>query len=168
MVVTILGVLKAGGCYLPLDPAYPQERLSFMLDDARAALLLTSDTAAAFEPHVQVVSLDRDGKAISSQSAENLSHTVSYENLAYVIYTSGSTGQPKGVAVTHANVARLFDATHAWFEFDERDVWTLFHSGAFDFSVWELWGALLYGGRVVVVPFAISRDPAAFYELLRH
>ena len=151
MVVNILGVLKAGGCYLPLDPAYPSERLSFMLEDAGAALLLT----------------DADGKDISNHSAENLLHAVSPENLAYVIYTSGSTGQPKGVAVSHANVARLFDATYAWFGFDERDVWTLFHSCAFDFSVWELWGALLYGGRAVVVPFAVSRDPAAFYKLLR-
>jgi len=169
LVVTILGVLKAGGCYLPLDPAYPMERLSFMLEDARAALLLTSEasTATVFERHMSVVRLDRDLEEIASQSIENLQPVASSENLAYVIYTSGSTGQPKGVAVSHANVARLFDATHAWFEFDERDVWTLFHSCAFDFSVWELWGALLYGGRIVVVPFSISRDPAAFYKLLQ-
>jgi amino acid adenylation domain-containing protein len=169
MVVSILGVLKAGGCYLPLDPAYPPERLSFMIDDSRAALLLTLDTsmAAMFEPQMQVIDLARDGKIISAQREVDLPHTVSPENLAYVIYTSGSTGQPKGVAITHANVARLFDATHAWFRFDERDVLTLFHSCAFDFSVWELWGALLYGGRLVVVPFHLSRDPAAFYKLLQ-
>lgn len=169
MVVTILGVLKAGGCYLPFDPAYPMERLSFMLEDARASLLLTSEASSAmmFERHVPVVCLDRDLEEIAAQSTENLPPVASAENLAYVIYTSGSTGQPKGVAVSHANVVRLFDATHTWFEFDERDVWTLFHSCAFDFSVWELWGALLYGGRVVVVPFAVSRDPPAFYELLR-
>ncbi|HJP95207.1 MAG TPA: amino acid adenylation domain-containing protein [Pyrinomonadaceae bacterium] len=169
MVVSILGVIKAGGCYLPLDPAYPMERLSFMLEDARAAMLLTSEASAAeiFERHVLVVSLNRDFEEIAVKSTENLPRVASAENLAYVIYTSGSTGQPKGVAVTHANVARLFDTTHEWFRFDERDVWTLFHSCAFDFSVWELWGALLYGGRVVVVPFSVSRDPVAFYELLR-
>ncbi len=168
MVVTILGVLKAGGCYLPLDSAHPVERLSFMLDDARAALLVTShaSTAAMFERHIPVVCLDCDGEEIAAKSTENLPAVASAENLAYVIYTSGSTGQPKGVAVSHANVTRLFDTTHASFGFDERDVWTLFHSYAFDFSVWELWGALLYGGRLVVVPFAVSRDPAAFYELL--
>ena len=165
MVVSILGVLKAGGCYLPLDPAYPQERLAFMLDDARAALLLTAESSI-FEQQLPVVYLDEEG--ISTQSAENPPFVVAPENLAYVIYTSGSTGQPKGVAVTHANVTRLFDATHAWFAFNDRDVWTLFHSCAFDFSVWELWGALLYGGRVVVVPFNVSRDPAAFGELLRY
>ena len=169
MVVTILGVLKAGGCYLPLDPAYPMERLSFMLEDARASLLLTSEASSAmmFERLMPVACLDRDLEEIAAQSTENLRPVASAENLAYVIYTSGSTGQPKGVAVSHANVARLFDTTHEWFGFDERDVWTLFHSCAFDFSVWELWGALLYGGRVVVVPFAVSRDPLAFYELLR-
>jgi amino acid adenylation domain-containing protein len=169
MVVTILGVLKAGGCYLPLDPAYPMERLSFMLEDARASLLLTSDASSAmmFERLLPVACLDRDLEEIAAQSTENLPPVASAENLAYVIYTSGSTGQPKGVAVSHANVARLFDTTHEWFGFDERDVWTLFHSCAFDFSVWELWGALLYGGRVVVVPFAVSRDPLTFYELLR-
>src|SRR5205085_507498 len=80
--------------------------------------------------------------------------------------TSGSTGPPKGVMVSHANVARLFAATQPWFNFDETDVWTLFHSYAFDFSVWELWGALLYGGRLVVVPYWVSRSPEAFYDLL--
>ena len=168
-VVAILAVLKAGGCYLPLDPAYPAERLSFMLEDARATLLLTRDrsVAAMFERQLPIVCLDRDATAISTQTVDNPTHITSSDNLAYVIYTSGSTGQPKGVAVSHANVTRLFDTTHAWFEFDEHDVWTLFHSSAFDFSVWELWGALLYGARVVVVPFAVSRDPEAFYELLR-
>ena len=88
-------------------------------------------------------------------------------HLAYVIYTSGSTGRPKGVMVEHRNVARLFAATDAWFGFGADDVWTLFHSCAFDFSVWEIWGALLYGGRVVVVPFDVSRDPEAFHALVR-
>ena len=88
------------------------------------------------------------------------------EDLAYVIYTSGSTGKPKGVLITHANVTQLFSATDPWFAFGPHDVWTLFHSYAFDFSVWELWGALLYGGRLVIVPYWISRDPAAFRKLL--
>jgi amino acid adenylation domain-containing protein len=88
-------------------------------------------------------------------------------NLAYVIYTSGSTGKPKGCQITHGNVTRLFDATDSWFGFGTRDVWTLFHSYAFDFTVWEIWGSLLYGGRLVVVPYWVSRSPDAFHELLR-
>src|SRR5271169_5331137 len=87
-------------------------------------------------------------------------------HLAYVIYTSGSTGQPKGVMVEHRNVARLFTATTAWFQFSDKDVWSLFHSYAFDFSVWEIWGALLYGGRLVVVPLLTARSPEQFHELL--
>ncbi|HFJ9892552.1 TPA: pyoverdine non-ribosomal peptide synthetase PvdD, partial [Pseudomonas aeruginosa] len=83
-----------------------------------------------------------------------------------VIYTSGSTGKPKGTLLTHRNALRLFSATEAWFGFDERDVWTLFHSYAFDFSVWEIFGALLYGGRLVIVPQWVSRSPEDFYRLL--
>ncbi|SMX56129.1 Putative non-ribosomal peptide synthetase [Bradyrhizobium sp. ORS 285] len=88
------------------------------------------------------------------------------DNLAYVIYTSGSTGRPKGTLISHASVVRLFSATDAWFGFGAQDVWTLFHSLAFDFSVWELWGPLLRGGRLVVVPYWISRSPDDFHALL--
>ncbi|MBV6325755.1 AMP-binding protein, partial [Duganella sp. HSC-15S17] len=87
-------------------------------------------------------------------------------HLAYIIYTSGSTGLPKGVMVEHANVTRLLAATDHWFGFNADDVWTLFHSAAFDFSVWELWGALAYGGRLVVVGALCARAPAEFYALL--
>jgi amino acid adenylation domain-containing protein len=116
---------------------------------------------------VEVVCLEAAAAEIAAESAENPASGVLPGSLAYIIYTSGSTGTPKGTLVEHRNVARLFSATDAWFGFGESDVWTLFHSCAFDFSVWELWGALLYGGRVVVVPFDVSRDPAAFHALVR-
>jgi amino acid adenylation domain-containing protein len=165
MVVGLLGILKAGGAYLPVDPTYPQERLAFIIEDAQVTMLLTQEklTAALAEYSAQVVCLDADWGAVSQ---ENLFSRTQPEHLAYVIYTSGSTGIPKGVMVEHHNVARLFAATHSWFSFNQLDVWTLFHSYAFDFSVWELWGALLHGGRLVMVPHWTSRSPDTFYDLL--
>jgi len=106
-----------------------------------------------------VVGLERDEAAIAAHPSDNLPIETSPDDLAYVIFTSGSTGRPKGVTVTHGNVARLFSATDQWFHFGAGDVWTLFHSFAFDFSVWEIWGALLHGGRLVVVPHSVSRSP---------
>jgi amino acid adenylation domain-containing protein len=170
MVVAILGVLKAGGAYVPLDPAYPRERLAFMLADSRVPVLLAEETLAGVLPETgaatRVVLLDRDRERIAAESSEAPDVEVSAGHPAYVIYTSGSTGRPKGVVVRHGNALRLFTATQPWFDFGPEDVWTLFHSYAFDFSVWELWGALLHGGRLVVVPFWVSRSPEAFYELL--
>jgi amino acid adenylation domain-containing protein len=122
-------------------------------------------TAAPDRP-LRIVAIDADWEAIGRESAANLADGATPQGLAYVIYTSGSTGRPKGVEVTHANVTRLFEATRCWFGFGGGDVWTLFHSAAFDFSVWELWGALLHGGRLVVVPYWVSRSPELFHRLL--
>jgi len=169
MVVGILGILKAGGAYVPLDPAYPKERLSFMLEDTAARVLVTESALSELVARdgVETIRLDADDRDAVGESTSNLACDVEPDNLAYVIYTSGSTGTPKGVQVTHRNVVRLLDATESWFHFGAADVWTLFHSYAFDFSVWELWGALAYGGRLVVVPYLVSRSPEAFYDLVR-
>jgi len=170
MVVAILAVLKAGGAYVPLDPAYPAERLALILGDSEVSLLLTQESLRAGLPAtagVGVVSVDGAAAAeIAAEPAGNPGGGAAPGSLAYVIYTSGSTGTPKGALVEHRNVARLFSATDEWFGFGAGDVWTLFHSYAFDFSVWEIWGALLHGGRLVVVPFHVSRDPEAFHTLL--
>jgi amino acid adenylation domain-containing protein len=169
MVVAILGILKAGGAYLPLDPTYPPDRLAFLLTDSAVPVLVTEERhLGGFKaPGATIVCLDRDGEMLARLGSGNPTTEVGPHHLAYVIYTSGSTGKPKGVLVTHHNVARLFEATQDWYGFDAGDVWTLFHSYAFDFSVWELWGALLYGGRLVVVPYWVSRSPEAFHEMLK-
>ncbi|WP_159051828.1 non-ribosomal peptide synthetase, partial [Streptomyces niveiscabiei] len=149
LVVAVLGVLKSGAAYLPLDPDYPAARREFMVEDTQPALVL-DDLGVVGEGYP-----DTDPGV-----------RISPDHPAYVIYTSGSTGRPKGVVVPHGNVVRLFRATDQWFGFGPDDVWTLFHSYAFDFSVWELWGALLHGGRLVVVDYHVSRNPEAFAALL--
>ncbi|MDF5737287.1 MULTISPECIES: non-ribosomal peptide synthetase [unclassified Nostoc] len=167
MIVGILGILKAGGAYVPLDPNNPQERLNHILEDAQMQVLVTnSQLRNTLDQRNFVVYLDEQADKIAQYPRNNLVSGVQDDNLAYMIYTSGSTGKPKGVLITHHNVVRLFKATEDWYQFNETDVWTLFHSFAFDFSVWELWGGLLYGGCVVVVPYEVSRDSQAFYNLL--
>src|ERR1022692_2237867 len=172
MVLALLAVLKAGGAYVPLDPSYPVDRLHFMLEDSEPVALLIQDDLRGLlsgtATQIPVVSLTDPASwsRFPNTNPDLQSIGVAPQHLAYVIYTSGSTGKPKGVLVEHANVARLFSATDAWFHFDESDVWTLFHSYAFDFSVWEIWGALLYGGRLVVVPKDTARSASDFYKLI--
>src|SRR6185369_13370519 len=171
LVAAVLATLKAEAGYLPLDPHYPSERLAFLLADAGVKVLVSERSVAEHLPAEAgtMIWLDdpADEAAIAARGEENLDDAgATPASLAYVIYTSGSTGTPKGVMVPHGNVTRLFSATDDWFRFDERDTWTLFHSYAFDFSVWELWGALLHGGRLVIVPWEVSRSPEDFHALL--
>ena len=168
LVVAVLAVLKAGAGYVPLDPAYPADRLDFMLRDS-APRVLVGEGALPVEADVPCVDLLADAAGWAHRRADDLGRDevdVRPEHLAYVIYTSGSTGAPKGVMIEHRQVTRLFTSTNPWFDFGPGDVWTLFHSFAFDFSVWELWGALLHGGRLVVVPQWVARSPHDFYTLL--
>ncbi|GAA2642784.1 amino acid adenylation domain-containing protein [Streptomyces vastus] len=163
--VAILAVLKAGAGYLPLDPGYPPDRLARTVEDSGCRTVVGHRRYADLAPGADFVDV---ADAYDSTAPDTPPDSgAGPENTAYVIYTSGSTGRPKGVVVTHANVSRLFAVTAADFGFGREDTWSLFHSFAFDFSVWELWGALLHGGRVVVVPYALSRDPEGFWELLR-
>ena len=170
-VVALLGVLKAGGAYVPLDPAYPEERLRYMVEDSEPVALLTekglveqfSGWGEAI-PVIEVGGESSEWKGEGENNPDRAGIGLTADHLAYVIYTSGSTGMPKGVMVEHENVGRLFGATDEWFQFGRDDVWTLFHSYAFDFSVWEVWGALLYGGRLVVVPKEMARSPEEFYQ----
>jgi len=169
LIVALVAVLKAGGAYLPIDLAYPKERLAFMLDDSQARVLLTQTNLLGNLPstRARVVCVDSPDAILPRMTSTQDRKTLTTpDNLAYVIYTSGTTGKPKGTLISHRNVVRLLSATDSWYQFSERDVWTFFHSHAFDFSVWEIWGALLFGGRLVVVPYLVSRSPETFYRLL--
>jgi amino acid adenylation domain-containing protein len=169
LIAAVLGVLKAGGAYVPLDPSYPAERVAFMLADAQPSVVLTdgAEPAALIQttaPEDLVVwDLTTD---FTDAPESNVPVAVSPADVAYVIYTSGSTGTPKGVLVEHRQVARLFTATDEWFGFGPSDVWALCHSYAFDFSVWEIWGALLHGGRLIVVPSDVVRAPDELWQLV--
>ncbi|GIE99514.1 non-ribosomal peptide synthetase [Paractinoplanes rishiriensis] len=161
-VVAILAVLKAGGTYVPLDPGHPDERLRLILADAAPALLLTDPvTAGRIAGGCATLDPCDETGELTRPPAGPLPGTA-----AYVIYTSGSTGRPKGVVVEHDQVVRLLRATEAHLAFGPDDVWTMFHSYAFDFAVWEMWGALGYGGTLVVVPRDVARAPEDFARLL--
>lgn len=168
MVASMLGVLKVGAAYVPLDPNYPAARLVETLNDAKPAVLITSRRLQQLLANDPVATLLVDAQAASEPAATTASghDSATGDDIAYLMYTSGSTGRPKGVLVTHGNVLRLFAQAQPTYHFDAQDVWTMFHSFAFDFSVWELYGALLHGGRVVLVPFEVTRTPEAFYALL--
>ncbi|WP_168421465.1 non-ribosomal peptide synthetase, partial [Erwinia amylovora] len=167
LTIGLLAILKAGAAYLPLDPAYAGERLAYILDDARPALLLADEAgrAALGDTGLNTIALESADED-DGWPAENPTSGVAPHHLAYVIYTSGSTGQPKGVMVEHRQVDRLFHATAPTFGFSGRDTWCLFHSFSFDFSVWEIWGAWCYGGRLVIVPAAVTRSAPDFVRLV--
>ncbi len=175
LVVVLLAVLKSGAGYLPVDPEYPAERISYMLGDARPVLLACDQATAGRMPAGDMPRIVVDDPACAVAVAsfpatrpqdQDRAVPPRPAHPAYVIYTSGSTGRPKGVVVQHRNVARLVAMTSGWVEAGPGDAWTLFHSYAFDFSVWEMWGALATGGRLVIVPYLVSRSAAEFRELL--
>ena len=190
MIIGLLGILKAGGAYVPLDPTYPEDRLQFMLEDTNAPVLITqAHLKESFKEYpgktlslqleaetkdllIEDASLHTDELEaqiwtnLSTESSQNPLPLSTPHHLAYVIYTSGSTGKPKGVMIAHGNVIRLLRRTEQWYNFNSTDTWTLFHSYAFDFSVWEIWGALSYGGNLIIVPYLTSRSPEAFNTLL--
>jgi len=173
MLTAILGVLKSGGAYLPLDPDHPTDRLAYVIEDAGAHVVVTDEATSGRLPAVgpqplDLVRLDdaRQRNWFAALPATAPAVDAHPDDLAYVIYTSGSTGRPKGVQVTHANVVRLFTATEQEYRFGSDDRWALFHTYAFDVSVWEMWGAFLHGGRLVVVPSTVARSPWDLVELL--
>lgn len=167
LIAAILGIVKAGAAYVPIDPDYPGQRIQYLLHDCGARILLTEANTAPLLFSGTLISLDEAVASSEDESlSENLPGRVRPENMLYVIYTSGSTGTPKGVMVEHRQVVRLLFNDRMPFSFGPDDSWTLFHSFCFDFSVWEMYGALLYGGRLVIVPKAEARDSTRFLRLL--
>ena len=164
-IIAILAVLKNGAAYLPIDPAHPDERIAFMLSDAApVAAVTTADLRVRLDGSGLVV-VDVDDPALNAQPDTALS-TPAPDDLAYMTYTSGTTGVPKAVAVTHQNVTSLVEKLHADLPSGPGQVWSQWHSLVFDVSVWEIWGALLHGGRLVVVPEAVASSPVDFHNLL--
>lgn len=167
LIIGIIAILKTGCGYLPLDPTYPLSRIDYILQDTDCRIVVTDNDTAPLLAGKNVRLVDVSG-CTNEKKIRTLGEVINDgSSLAYCIYTSGSTGNPKGVLISHTNVMRLFDNTHQWFSFDQYDVWTLFHSYSFDFSVWEIFGALLHGGKLVVVPYEISRSPEDFRKLLK-
>ncbi|RZJ81718.1 MAG: amino acid adenylation domain-containing protein, partial [Flavobacterium sp.] len=170
MIVCILGILKAGAVYVPIDPAYPKERISYILNDTKCNAVITNEAnyqlMNALVGDATLIALDKDWSTIEQMSIIAPVIDIQPNNLAYVIYTSGSTGTPKGVMIAHYSVVSLFFKDSPLYDFNEKDVWTLFHSFCFDFSVWEMYGCLLFGGRLIIVPKNIAQNARAFTELI--
>ncbi|GAB2883343.1 amino acid adenylation domain-containing protein [Microbulbifer echini] len=171
MVVALLAILKASAAYVPIDPNYPEVRVRHIIEDSGLELMLSDQEIPLAQEiaDLDIIRMDscRVQEELHNYSKENLdTGELKPESLAYVIYTSGSTGLPKGVLVEHGNIVRLFNSTNEQFQFCPDDVWTMCHSYAFDFSVWEIWGALSYGGRLVIVSQETSRSYDDLYRLL--
>jgi len=155
MITGILGVLKSGAAYLPIDPGYPEKRIDYMLTDSKTAIVLSSED-------IEMSLNNRSYKTYRPYLPGDPG------DLAYIIYTSGTTGRPKGVMIEHRDVVRLMVNRKHPFDFNSGDTWTMFHSYCFDFSVWEMYGALLYGGKLILMPREIVQTPGVFSKLLEY
>lgn len=165
-IVGMISILKAGGAYLPIDVNYPKDRKEYLIKDSGTTTILTTrDQKGVYSSCVTTLIIE--DLEIESKKNKTLKSVSNPANLCYVIYTSGTTGKPKGVMVEHRNVVRLFFNEKFQFDFGTGDVWTMFHSHCFDFSVWEIYGAILFGGRVVIIPKLVAMDTVAYMKILR-
>ncbi|AXG70721.1 gramicidin S synthase 2 [Kordia sp. SMS9] len=170
MIVSILAILKAGGAYVPIDPKNPISRIQFIIHDCNSAIFITDDNVLKEKlqhQEIKIVSITENQPHPWEQFADKrIAKQISPKQLAYVIYTSGTTGNPKGVLIEHQNVVRLFFTKKALFNFSETDVWSMFHSYNFDFSVWEMYGALFFGGKLVIIPSEQTKELHSFVDTI--
>ncbi|MFD5432631.1 amino acid adenylation domain-containing protein [Kitasatospora sp. NPDC127067] len=166
VLVTVLGVLKTGAAYVPVDLAAPADRAALVFGDTGVALVVTDRPDLVPDGPWQAYDLSAEAADLAARPDTRPPAAGRPGDVAYVIFTSGSTGRPKGVAVAHEHVSRLMADGERHFGFGPQETWTLFHSYAFDWTVWEMWGALLHGARLVVVPYVTSRSPEEFAQLL--
>jgi non-ribosomal peptide synthetase component F len=169
MVIAILGILKAGGAYVPLDPSYPEERTSFILEDAHIKIVITQNELLGMfaKQEIKTICLDQDWEMITSQPTEFIMKSVTPENLAYIIYTSGSTGKPKGVMITHSSLFHFVHNASSALDVTQNDVYLQTASIAYALSVRQLMIPLAYGATVVIASAAEVRDPLMLFELIK-
>ena len=169
MIISMLGVLKAGGAYVPIDPAYPEKRIDYILDDSKSRLMISrGDVLEKVNISVEYIGTIIDIFRLARNIAvENPGNETRPEDTAYVIYTSGTTGYPRGCSISHRNVVRLFRNDRHPFDFNSRDTWIMAHSYCFDFSVWEIYGAVLNGGRLIIPGRDAVRDTGTFLSILK-
>ncbi len=167
MVIAMLATLKAGAAYLPLDPQYPQQRLAYIVSDARVSLILTKGTLVLPDSEIRYVNLNADSQTIEQQSRERLSNATLAENPCYVLYTSGSTGRPKGVVIIHRALTNHMHWMQRDFPLHPRDRVLQKTPFTFDASVWEFYAPLLAGAELVVAPPEVHQDPRALTAIIR-
>lgn len=165
MVIAMLAILKAGSCYVPVEPGFPKERIDFILEDSQAALVISSRARRSILGHDNVLLIDETDTA--SLPATNPNINIADSSLAYIIYTSGTTGKPKGTMIEHRNVVEVLTNSSGVLDFKQDDSWICVHSICFDFSVWEIFGALLFGNCLTIVPKEVVRNVVTFVDVLK-